>query len=224
MNSCGIDNVLAEVQKSGWARLTSDDSVSATLELRLREIAEKLGVPIGGRDTKVLVEVLKPVPRTGAKPCSLSQLHSTGEFPLHADTAHWPTPCRYIILGCVNPGDSDRATILLNASVLPFTDDELSLLKTEPFRVSNGRKSFFATIRSNRSEYFRIDPGCMQPTSSRGYEALALLSHDRWSHSATRFVWTKGDILIIDNWRTVHGRESASTPDSNRELLRILVK
>lgn len=224
MNYCDSDKVLEELTKSGWARLTTDGSFSETLEFRLREIAEMLGEPVGGRDRKVLVETLKPVHSAGGKPRSLSRLHSTGEFPLHADTAHWPTPCHYIILGCVNPGDSGRATILLNASVLPFTDDEVSLLKTEPFRVSNGRKSFFATIRSNRSEFFRIDPGCMQPTSPRGYEALALLSQEHWADSTLRFVWSKGDILVIDNWRTIHGRESASSSDSNRELLRILVK
>ena len=35
--------------------------------------------------------------------------------------------------------------------------------------------------------------------------------------------WSEGDLLIIDNWRMLHGRGSAITIDSDRLLIKMLV-
>lgn len=214
----------SDLQERGWSKLPSSAAAGESLEARLFAVANSLGTPIGGRSKAQLIEVLKPTNRSQANPNSLSSQYSTGEFPLHADTAHWPIPCRYVLLGCVNRGTADRASLLLDTTALPFHERELDLLQTTPFRITNGRASFFSTILSNKRKFIRIDPGCMSPVTHRGNQALATLGRERWPEQVFRSHWAPGDILIIDNWRVLHGRESSSTPDKNRELIRMLIR
>ncbi len=214
--------VASQIEARGW--VIESHTGSAGLDTRMKKIATLLGNPVGGRNRDTVVESLKPVERCNARARSLSGLHATGAFPLHTDTAHWITPCRYIVLGCVNPGDARRATLVLDSKAVPIEADETDRLFTEPFRVINGRASFFSTILSRKREFLRMDPGCMRPIRPGGHELLELFSSRRSSEEVHRHVWTENDILILDNWRIIHGREPAVTPDLNRELLRILVQ
>jgi alpha-ketoglutarate-dependent taurine dioxygenase len=36
--------------------------------------------------------------------------------------------------------------------------------------------------------------------------------------------WDVGDILIIDNYRLLHGRGRSTVPDDDRKLIRVLVQ
>jgi hypothetical protein len=214
--------VASQIESKGWAKISHTGPIP--LRDRLNDIARTLGTPVGGRSRGTVVESLKPVERCHANPRSLSGLHATGAFPLHSDTAHWITPCRFIVLGCLNPGDASRATLILDSKTIPFEADVINQLFTEPFRVINGRVSFFSTVLSRKREFLRLDSGCMKPIRPRGLDLLRLFSSGKWTERTRRHVWKGNDILILDNWRVIHGREPASTRDSNRELLRILVQ
>ena len=217
------DDVSEQLLAMGWAKIPASANAEP-LDAGLIAMANALGKPVGCRAGRILVESLRPTIKERAKPSSLSRQYSTGTFPLHADTAHWTTPCRYVVLGCADSGGADRATLLLDTSDLPFEDRERDRLYSTPFRVTNGRRSFFSTILSKKRPYIRLDPGCMSPVTPAGAQALATLSKDKWATEVVRFQWSINDILIIDNWRVLHGRVASSEKDDTRELHRILIQ
>lgn len=101
--------------------------------------------------------------------------------------------------------------------------DQAELLYTTPFCVSNGRKSFFSTIVSKGRSFVRIDPGCMTPTSPNGPKVLDLFSRQNMLRYIEAFYWQAGAVVVIDNWRVLHGREASDLCDSDRKLLRLSI-
>jgi alpha-ketoglutarate-dependent taurine dioxygenase len=88
----------------------------------------------------------------------------------------------------------------------------------------NGRNSFFSTILSKARPFVRFDPGCMTATTSDGEKALEVLSRHIWSDYVETIHWKTGAVLVMDNWRLLHGRGRADCSDSDRKLLRISIR
>lgn len=207
----------------GWTSLNLSLSRSTAVEDRLTALASSLGTPKPMRAGGPVCEPLMPTNASQAKRHSLSRRFSLGEFPLHVDTAHWPTPCRFLVLACVNPGSAERATLLLNPKRLPLGEKEFGLLYGTPLRVTNGRASFFSTILSKSRPFIRLDPGCMTAVTPDGVAAIHVLSRDNWYDYLELIHWEEGKVVIIDNWRVLHGRDKSFGLDSDRKLLRIAV-
>jgi hypothetical protein len=208
----------------GW-QLFDFRSISASaLTSVLLSLAGRLGVPTPTRVGGGPGDLLSPIKTEKAKPRSLSKLHEEGEFPLHIDTAHWPTPCRYLLIACFSPGSGGRPTYLLDTRRLSLREDQTKLLQSAPLRVTNGRYSFFTTILSRTRPFVRVDPGCMTPTSADGAAALAVLSRENWLSQIETVQWRAGMVLALDNWRTLHGRGRADRRDCDRKLLRISIR
>lgn len=125
-----------------------------------------------------------------------------------------------MILACLSPGAADRPTLLLDTKRLPLNKAKRDLL---PFRIKNGRNSFFGTILSKCRSFVRFDPGCMVPLDTDGERALNVFSKAHWPSYIEEIGWSEGRAVIIDNWRILHGRGSARTLDRDRILLRILI-
>lgn len=212
------------LQTQGWF----SSSLEITSEQEFREhllaMARELGTPLPTRTGDTMCDTLSPIAASDAKPRSLSRIYAAGEFPLHNDTAHWLTPCRYIILACLCPGDDNRPTVLLDTAKLPLNSSQRLLLQSAPLRVSSGRNSFFSTVLSKARKFARYDPGCMTATTADGAEALAVLSRGNWQNDIATFHWEPGKLLVVDNWRILHGRSAASATDQNRKLLRITIR
>ena len=141
----------------------------------------------------------------------------------HTDSAHWVTPCRYVLLGCENSGSGNRSTLLLDWRSLCLNVEVADAIRTEPFRVVNGADSFFANVWSECTNRIRYDAGCMSPTSKAG-EAfanfmLSINEHD----DCVSIDWRTTKILVIDNWRMLHGRSVSQSEDGKRILWRVLV-
>lgn len=96
--------VTDQLRENGWSRIDGSLGNSQPLGTRMLEIASLLGTPVGARVKDVLVETLTPTGTDQARTRSLSRIYSTGSFPLHTDTAHWPTPCRYVVDRMCRPG------------------------------------------------------------------------------------------------------------------------
>jgi alpha-ketoglutarate-dependent taurine dioxygenase len=212
------------LENRGWASSTFGFSAEAALREDLFRLAAKFGTPVATRTGGGACDTLIPIQGDEAKPKSLSKLHSDREFPLHVDTAHWLTPCRYIILACVYPGGGDRPTFVLDAHSLSLSKQQTCLLRTTPFRVTNGRKSFYSTILSKGRPFVRLDPGCLTATSPDGAEVLALLSRNTWPNEIEAIRWERGKVLVIDNLRVLHVRGRSDRADSDRKLLRISIR
>ena len=217
-----IDGVV--LKSRGWVSFTLPFSTESNLRKQLLALASGLGTPAATRAGGSLCESPWPTEAAAAKLRSLSKLHAIGEFPLHIDTAHWLMPCRYVMLACVSPGSASRPTLLMDARRLPLDEHQSSLLHSTPIRVNNGRNSFFSTILSKARPFVRFDPGCMTPTTTDGAKALAVLARQNWPDHIETVLWQTGKVLIIDNWRLLHGRADAEQLDPDRKLLRISMR
>nr|VFJ93924.1 MAG: Taurine catabolism dioxygenase TauD, TfdA family [Candidatus Kentron sp. LFY] len=209
------------LKKNGWCEFQFTDA--SALNTELLSIGIQLGKPVPLRKSVGLVQDLQPISKTRFKN-SLTAKYATGEFPLHTDTAHWLTPCRYIVLGCLSEGLRKRETVLVDFKKLKISYEEKLILMSEPFRVTNGRFSFFGTILSQDRQFLRYDPGCMTPTKNRGVEAESIFSKARTEDCKISIDWFEGRVVVIDNWRVLHGREAGSGKGSERIISRVLIE
>ncbi len=97
---------LGSLEKQGWCETGISDS--KRLVEKLVAIGKELGNPVKSRKSIDVAQRLAPTKSEDSYPNSLSAIYSKGEFPLHVDTAHWLTPCRYLILGCYRTGKISR--------------------------------------------------------------------------------------------------------------------
>ncbi|KJK04648.1 hypothetical protein UB44_03340 [Burkholderiaceae bacterium 26] len=180
-----------------------------------------IGARVEGR-AGALMELIRPQTANDAHPRSLSARYGMGEFPLHVELSHRPRPCRYILLGCIEPGTLSVPTLLLDWWSLDFTHEELDLLGNAPILVRTGRRSFYSTILSSDRAFLRYDPACLEAVDERGEAALELVEQRLAAGLPDVHYWRRGDILIIDNWRVLHGR-GVSELGSERCLARMLI-
>jgi len=212
-----------ELIARGWTLTEANFTDEQAFSEHLRELATSFGVPVVARSAEDMVSVLRPTAAGDARPNSLSARYSTGSFPFHVDTAHWIVPCRYIVLGCLDPGAGNRKTLLLDTATFPLSDEQRQLLVSTPLRVVNGRRSFFSTITKRGRSFVRYDPGCMLAATGDGGRALAVFAAGAWPDRVAEVCWRKGNVLIIDNWRVLHGRSDAKETDPRRTLMRVYV-
>ena len=64
----------------------------------------------------------------------------------------------------------------------------------------------------------------MEAITEDGMQVLDFFSYHNQSHKVQSVDWKPGDVLIIDNWRVLHGRGEHENAAPNRKLLRVLVQ
>ncbi|KCZ97681.1 conjugal transfer protein TrbG/VirB9/CagX [Hyphomonas polymorpha PS728] len=135
---------------------------------------DRLGRRVRGR-AGALEEVVEPRHIDEAHPRSLSARYGLGALPFHVELSHRTRPCRYILLGCIDPGSPPAPTMLLEWRTLGFSREELNLLEEAPVLVRAGRRSFYSTILAMGGAFLRYDPGCLEAVDERGQRALRLV-------------------------------------------------
>jgi hypothetical protein len=211
--------------RDGWTDGTLASTSSNEMEAELQGLAESLGTPVAEKRGMPFVGHLRPISGDASVSNSLSSRFGLGSFPCHTDTAHWPTPCRFVLLACFHTGEGGRNTFLFDSDNLPLSPSEQALLRHSVFKVRNGRRSFFATIRNGLGPRLtRFDIGCMHPTCKGGEEAIGLMSSERWPSCCVDVEWTRGRFIVVDNWRVLHGRRNSEICDPGRHLARVYVK
>jgi Taurine catabolism dioxygenase TauD, TfdA family len=212
---------LAPLTERGWVcHATAHLGTEALLE-ETRALGDLLGTRAAGR-ARALEEIVRPRRPLEACPRSLSAHYGLDTLPFHVELSHRPRPCRYLLLGCIEPGSPSATTRLLDWRTLAFSPEDFQLLESAPVLVRSGRRSFYSTILSSDRRFLRYDPACLEAVDERGRSALKLLKHQLALGSSETHEWHRGDILIVDNWRVLHGR-GPSAPDSGRSLARILI-
>jgi hypothetical protein len=92
------------------------------------------------------------------------------------------------------------------------------------FAISNGRFSFFGSLLERGRPFIRLDPGCMKPLSRDGEAALAAFGSEKNADRLYAHQWNLGAILVLDNWRMLHGRGIGTPTEQGRVLVRAMVK
>jgi Taurine catabolism dioxygenase TauD, TfdA family len=215
--------VRAEVEVGGWCVVTSAVSGIDHLAERVQKTAEKLGAIERGRGQQLVESIVPQTPDT-AYAGSLSKKYGLEPLPLHTDTAHWPIPCRYLVIGCADAGPTPTPTVLLDVRRIRLSKLEASACDSAVFLIRNGRRSFYGHVRDRDRAFIRIDPGCMTPLACDGEIALSAFSVARNESVLYRHDWKPGEILVIDNWRVVHGRGGNQHTVHGRRLLRAMVR
>jgi hypothetical protein len=213
--------LLASLAQHGWVRHTAESPAAEAVVDNIRRLGDLLGTRAGGR-AGTPWEVVRPQTPDDAHPRSLSAQYGLNALPFHVELSHRPRPCRYVLLGCIDPGSPSAATMLLNWRTLDFSSEELHLLESAPILVRTGRRSFYSTVLPPNHAHLRYDPACLEAVDERGRSALRLLEHRLALGTPNIHEWRRGDILIIDNWRVLHGRGPADH-GSGRRLARILI-
>ncbi|RIX60056.1 hypothetical protein D3P08_00225 [Paenibacillus nanensis] len=214
---------LKKLEEIGYIKL----NIPGLIEEDLIAISKQIGIPVETRRGAKVIDHLSPTEKKDAHKNSLSGNYGLNSFPLHTDTAYFKIPVRYILLYSINPGSGDRPTYLYDAKKLFNYDKELRFdLANVLFKVINGRYSFLTTIYNcyQSKYYFRLDKGCMEATSSVGTELLTKIDNLICPRDLNEVKWNCGDLLIIDNWRLLHGRGNSKMTDTDRLLLRISIR
>jgi hypothetical protein len=212
---------LASLAERGWTWHVPRSRDRDTVLSEIRQIGDMLGTRAVGR-ADAYEEMVRPQTPIRAHPRSLSSRYGLGALPFHVELSHRPRPCRYLLLGCLDAGTSNAATTLVDWRTFGFTSDELGLLEDAPILVRTGRRSFYSTVLPRDHSFLRYDPACVEAVDKRGHSALRLLEQRLSIGSPHVHRWCQGDVLIIDNWRILHGR-GPSDHDTDRCLARILI-
>ena len=216
------ERIKARVRDSGWTKLRTCGG--SKLEAEVFALAHFLGTPAVGRRGRIL-EFLVPRSSWMANRNSLSALHGQGPFPLHTDGAHLPAPPRFLVLACDHPGSCPVPTIIQHFDNIGFTDAERRSCEDATFLIRNGRRSFYSTVLSLHRPFIRFDQGCMVPSSDEACAVMHAIATKFAMLKPTEVHWRAGDILVIDNWRVLHGRgRTADRAAPDRRLLRVSVQ
>jgi type I restriction enzyme M protein len=62
-----------------------------------------------------------------------------------------------------------------------------------------------------------------KPVTSGGTATLEILERQNWPEQLETIHWQEGAVLVLDNWRVLHGRGRSDCSDSDRKLLRISI-
>lgn len=209
------------------ARQIADDGYSVVTtksESSVLAIAAQLGVPFAETRDPRLYRVISPMPQEASRVNTLSSRYGTGRFPFHTDTAYWLRPPRYLLLHCRDPGSGRRPTLLIDSSKWRLNRKDRSVL-LRGLWIIGGKQPFLSTVftKTPVGVHIRYDRDCMRPAAASGELAAALTLRKIHSSRPIKIVWRRGMMLIIDNHRMLHSRGSASAPDPDRQLGRVLV-
>jgi hypothetical protein len=187
------------------------------------ELLNSLGPSLSSCAGGTKCQDLIPYTKFAAPRNSMSAVIGTGAQPMHTDQAHSPSPPRYVVLKCIEPGEGRCPTHLWIPKLDQFARDRSSILTTVQWVFDDRRSSpFYSSILESLKEGRRIrfDPCCMRPSSfcrDRVEDASDLLKRQsRW----VAVEWEMDAVLVFDNWRCLHARAAGSARAPSRRLRR----
>lgn len=206
---------IERIQQDGYQLMSGVDYCD------LEHMASGLGRIQPDLRTKERIRVISPQLSENAPSSTLSQQYGMAAFPLHSETAFLRMPVRYLLLFCIDPGHEKRPTQWMDCKAL--TDH--NTLWEDQWVVRRNREPFLSSIltRTTAGWMIRFDPECMQP-SHQNCGSAQIMNDLVSKNEALAHSWGAGDLLLLDNHRVLHGRGSASTPDPDRKLVRILIE
>jgi L-asparagine oxygenase len=175
------------------------------------------------------VQTLLPRRADEAPPNTYSGNFGTNQFPLHTDLAHWYQPPRFVALRCLH-GAAEVATHLIDSNTLIHTIGAHALRRAlvQPRRPVKNRKQLLRLLErvDGLSEYrIRWDSIYLQPATTYSKqvfaEVLAFLSE---AITTNVVLLETGDVLVIDNWRMLHGRAPIHKYGCARHIERTYIK
>ena len=194
-------------------------------DLESTAAALKLGVPERAEGLRLLHELL-PMATDLATPNTYSGNFGLGAFPLHTDLAHWARPPRYLMLRCSH-GDANTQTQIVDGNLVieSLGSNVLARCLARPRRPVKGALQLLPIwqVKSESNQPFiRWDSIYLTPANEHALNVFrqieACLSKIQ---PLAKVLLNKGDTLLLDNWRVLHGRSQVQNLDSSRKIHRL---
>lgn len=198
---------LSEVRERGFAFLGE-----YCPELPTSDILSHFGVPVALGATGAAAHELRPIQLSEASPNTYSGNFGVGPFPMHTDLAHWRIPPRYILLRCAI-GFEDVTTLITDGFALIRKMGEVHATRTimKPRRPIAGGLQLLHLFQKARCGSWRIrwDEIFLRPASEAGQYGVEIFQR-KLLEAGTEVVCLKnrGDTLVFDNWKMIHGRSA----------------
>lgn len=173
-----------------------------------------------------LVQELLPMTPELTTPNTYSGNFGLGAFPLHTDLAHWAKPPRYLLLRCAN-GDPDAQTQIVDGRAVVAAVGSIVLARclARPRRPMKGAFQLLPIWHDTFEpiqKLIRWDSVYLKPANAYAQDVFRQVE-DSLMHlqPIARVLLTKGDTLLLDNWRMLHGRSPVQNRASSRQLHRL---
>lgn len=206
------------LESKGWLELngysTNDE---------LKELAFKLGQVVKHPNGQEIY-TLKPKDGMNSGKGTFSNKYGFGKFPLHTDTAFYAHPIRFMILNSSKESNCHTTIVPIKKVLELLNEEEMHKISRAIYIVKTNENRFFTSLIFNELgiQGFKYDPSCMFPYNKKAKEAETKLRELLSKVKPIEIKWTKNKTVIIDNWRTLHGRSTAKS-EENRELKRIYI-
>lgn len=208
------------VEQQGYALLPSFFP-----DLEPIDAAGLLGVPERVDGLRLVQELLPTMPNL-ATPNTYSGNFGLGAFPLHTDLAHWAKPPRYLMLRCAR-GDADAQTKIVDGRLIvsALGSSVLERCLVRPRRPMKGAFHLLPIWQHSsmpEKQIIRWDSIYLKPVNKHG-ETVFHAIEDCLSRIplVAKVLLNKGDTLVLDNWRLLHGRSPVRNPASMRMIHRL---
>ncbi len=210
-----------EIQEKGWARFQGVEGSKSLLEL-----ANIFGQPLNSPKGNLVQEV-RITSSERALPHTLSAQFGEGEFPLHTDTAFWPTPARFLVMKVL--GDMRRrTTVCAVRDLLTLHGSGLAIaIKQSIWTLRALQGSTYCSMEFDipgDAAGMRYDRQCMFPANSAARRIDSILRSRQTETAVAEIEWTENSAIVIDNWRSLHGRGPEPPDEQERILQRIYVR
>lgn len=208
------------VERQGYAILQS-----FLPDLEPAAAALALGVP-EQVDGLRLVQELVPTSTDLTTPNTYSGNFGLGAFPLHTDLAHWAEPPRYLMLRCAH-GDADAHTTIVDGRLMVASIGSGSLARclARPRRPLNGGFQLLPILRTSSEpakQCLRWDSIYLKPANEYAQTVFDLIdAYLSNLQPVAKALLKKGDTLVLDNWRLLHGRSPIRSSASPRKIHRL---
>lgn len=166
------------------------------------------------------VQVLVPKQSEGLEKSSYSGMYGTQRFPLHTDMAHWHVPPRYLLLRCIEPAENVFTHLVHSCDIFgPESEVDLKRALFRPRRRLDGRLTCF---RLREGACCRWDPVFIHPVNALAHNLRSrILERIAIAHVEAVPLESKGDCILIDNWKNLHGRSAIPDDAVNRRIERV---
>lgn len=183
------------------------------------EVAQRIG-NIFKVPTMPLIQTLTPRLKENESDNTYSGNFGVNEFPFHTDLAHWYVPPRYLFLRSVVPA-ADVETKLIDSEEICDGIDACVLNRAH-FKPRKKLDRTANLLKIKQDGMFRWDSIFIEPANSA---AKNLRREIEVSLNSAKYISlylaVKGDCLLIDNWRMLHGRSVVSTKSMDRVIERV---
>ncbi|WP_292995641.1 TauD/TfdA family dioxygenase [Nitrosomonas sp.] len=171
------------------------------------------------------VQSLTPKSETSATPNTYSGNYGLGEFPFHTDLAHWSLPPRYVVLRCEVGASSVSTRVLDGACVIDSLGEEFlyrSLVTPRrPTQYGYQLLRVFDKPNQDDGSLLRWDSLYLRAANKAAVKAIDQIAQLIACSTPLEFLLrSRGDTLIVDNWRMLHGRSSIGADSISRNVQR----